>query len=57
MVISVVENQKESINFELEKRYVDKIREIAKKNDNDMSEIIRLCVIEGLMSIYGPMKL
>ncbi|MDP3013271.1 MAG: hypothetical protein Q8M92_03450 [Candidatus Subteraquimicrobiales bacterium] len=53
----MVGNQKESLNFELEKRYVDKIREIAGKDDTSMSEIVRLCVIEGLMSIYGPIKL
>ncbi|MBU4536263.1 MAG: hypothetical protein KKF16_10775 [Euryarchaeota archaeon] len=45
-----------SVTFKLEKRYLDKIKEISEKNDQSVDDILRLCVIEGLRSIYGPIK-
>ncbi|QUH23980.1 hypothetical protein HYG87_09525 [Methanobacterium alkalithermotolerans] len=46
-----------SVTFKLEKGYLDKIKEISEKNDQSVDYILRLCVIEGLRSIYGPIKL
>ncbi|MGZ4857339.1 MAG: CopG family ribbon-helix-helix protein [Methanobacteriaceae archaeon] len=53
----MAENQKKSVNFELENEYVEKIKEIAKKQDQSVDYIVRLCVIEGLRSMYGPIKM
>jgi predicted transcriptional regulator len=53
----MAENQKESVNFELETEYVKKIKEIAEKQDQSVDYIVRLCVIEGLRSMYGPIKM
>lgn len=47
----------ESVNFKLEKEYLDKIKEIADKHNQSVDYIVRLCVIEGLRSMYGPIKL
>ncbi len=46
-----------SVTFKIEEGYLDKIKEISEKNDQSVDDILRLCVIEGLRSIYGPIKL
>lgn len=52
----MADNQ-ESVTFKLEKEYLDKIKEIANEHNQSIDYIVRLCVIEGLRSMYGPIKL